>query len=146
MYRMLVLLCMAAGLFAARPNPTGTWKLNAPKSDFGGGNIAADLAFEMKAQGDELFVTQFAGGEELRFHISTDGRKMTNNVPNATMTSTHKWEGDELVGEVLIEGDGWSLKFNDRLAYSADGKTMTMTRDATGPDGERKQKLIFDKQ
>jgi hypothetical protein len=62
------------------------------------------------------------------------------------MTSTHRWEGDVVVGEIkLVADDGTHLTFKDRMTYSPDGKVMTLSRAITGPTGESQMKVVANK-
>ena len=67
-------------------------------------------------------------------------------LPGARMTSTHRWEGDVVVGEIkLLADDGTNLTFKDRMTYSPDGKVTTLSRAITGPMGESQMKIVVNK-
>ncbi len=126
---------------------SGTWAVDATKSDFGPMPVPTDMVFTVKVEGAEFFVHQTGGGQpDSDLHFNTSGKEATNVLPGARMTSTHRWEGDVLVGEIkLAADDGTNLVFKDRMSYSADGKVMTLSRTITGPTGESQMKVVANK-
>jgi hypothetical protein len=134
-------------LAAEHPDITGTWAIDAAKSDFGPMPVPADLVVTVKAAGDDFSVLQSGGGQpDFELHFNTSGKEVTNDLPGGKMTSTHRWEGAVLVGDVSVTlGDGSKLTFKDRSSYSADGKTMTAERQISGPMGEGRMKMVFNR-
>jgi hypothetical protein len=121
-------------LLAGTPDISGTWKINMQKSDFGSGNPPPDdLTFKVRMGEGALFhVTQLAGGTTLEFRFSTDGKEQVNDTGGGTMTSTHRWEGDVLVGDYKVKRpDGSEIPQKDRITCSADGKSMIISRQFT---------------
>jgi hypothetical protein len=134
-------------LAAEHPDMTGTWVLDAVKSEFGPMPGPSDLVFTIKAEGPDFSVLQTGGGQpDLELHFNTAGKEATNQVPGAKMTSTHHWEGAVLVGQILVTGDdGSNMTFKDRISYSPDGKVMTLDRAMSGPMGDGKMKMVLDR-
>jgi hypothetical protein len=126
----------------------GEWKANMEKSDFGPMPAPPDLTMKIKIEKDKALVTQVAGGETTEFKVSTTpGEESVNELPDgAKMTSKFQYEGDIQVSEIKISGAGYELVFKDRISVSADKKVMTVDRAATGPQGDFKVKLVFDRQ
>ncbi len=142
----LALLATPA-LAADHPDMAGTWAIDTTKSDFGPMPVPTDMVFTVKVEGAEFFVHQTGGGQpDVDLHFNASGKEATNVVPGAKMTSTHRWEGDVLVGEIkVLADDGTNLTFKDRISYSPDGKVMTLSRAITGPMGESQMKIITNK-
>lgn len=132
---------------AGHPDISGTWAIDAAKSDFGPNPVPDDLTLKIKVEGDDFFVNQSGGGQStLDLHFNTAGKEMANDVPGAKMTSTHHWDGNDIVGEIKIAtDDGADITFKDRISYSADGKVMTLNRAVTGPMGDGQMKIVMNK-
>ena len=149
----LLLLSAAVALLATsvpaadRPDLSGSWALDAASSDFGPAPVPGGLVLTIRMQGASFDVTQTGGGgPELVLHFDTSGQQVTNEIPGAKMTSTHRWEGDALVGEIRIAAeDGMALLFKDRISCSRDGKVMTLTRDIDGPNGAARMKMVMNR-
>jgi hypothetical protein len=142
-----VALLPALVLAADHPDMSGTWAVDAARSDFGPMPVPTDMVFTVKVEGREFFVHQTGGGQpDSDLHFSTSGKEVTNVLPGARMTSTHRWERDAVVGEIkLTADDGTNLVFKDRMSYSPDGKVMTVSRAVTGPTGESQMKIVANK-
>ncbi len=147
------LLAAAVGLLANlalaadHPDISGTWAIDAPKSDFGQGPVPDDLLLKIKVSGADFDVTQSGGGQaEQNLHFNTEGKENTNDVPGAKIKGSYHWDGPALVGELKIAtDDGNDLTFKDRISYSADGKVMTLDRAVSGPMGDGKMKIVMNK-
>jgi hypothetical protein len=129
------------------PDITGTWALDAAKSDFGQGPAPSDLVFKITAQAEEFTVEQSGGGQpDMSLHFNTSGKEVTNDVPGGKMTSTHRWEGQALVGDVkFVTEDGSTITFKDHISYSPDGKVMTLKRAASGPMGDFQMTMVMNR-
>jgi hypothetical protein len=135
-------------LFAGEhPDITGTWAIDAARSDFGPMPLPADLVVTVTADGDTFTVHQTGGGQpDMDLHFNTSGKEVKNELPGGTMTSTHRWEGAALVGDIaLTTGDGTKITFKDRSTWSADGKSMTTERQISGPMGDGQIKMVLNR-
>jgi hypothetical protein len=127
----------------SKPNLTGTWELNAEKSDLGGAPLS-----KLKVQVDhkdpvlKYTATGNAGGEDFSEseELSTDG-KATKDSRGATVTA--HWDGKILVIETTSP-DG-ATSDASRLVVSADGKTMTRDYDRKGAEGPQRRHEIYEK-
>jgi len=153
--KLQLLLPLAAGLAlltspavaADTPDMTGTWLVDPVKSNFGPMPAPEDLRLDIRVEGGEFYVKQSGGGQpDFELHFNTSGKEVANQLPGARMTSTHRWEGAVLVGEIKIDADdGATLTFKDRISFSPDGKVMTMKRDMSGPMGDAQITLVLNK-
>ncbi len=148
--RLLILTALLAVLVspavaADHPDMTGSWALDASKSDFGQRPVPGDLAFKITAQGEQFTVLQTGGGEpDTTLHFNTSGKEVTNTVPGGRMTSTHRWAGAVLVSDVkLVTDDGATILFKDHISYSPDGKVMTVKRTISGPMGDGQMTIVM---
>jgi hypothetical protein len=148
----VALLAAAFGLLQAqaKPNFSGTWKLNTGKSDFGA-MPAPDTRTDKITHEDPDLKDSFTqsgpmGEVAAEMKYSTDGKETTNSVRGNEIKSTAKWEGDELAIAGKTSLNGADVTLSDRWALSADGKTLTIQRHVASPMGETDQKIVLEKQ
>ena len=147
-----VLLAAAFGVLQAqaKPNFTGTWKLNVSKSDFGPLPAPDSRTDKITHADPDLTdaVTQSGqmGDLSAELKYSTDGKETTNTVRGNEIKSTAKWDGDELVIDGKASFNGSDVTLKDRWSLSADGKTLTILRHIVSPMGEADQKVVLEKQ
>lgn len=149
---LVALVAAACGLpgAQAKSNFSGTWKLNAAKSDFGAMPAPDSRTDKITHQDPDLNDTVNQSGQmgevtaDLKY--STDGKETTNTIRGTEIKSTANWEGDELVisGKGSFQGADVTLK--DRWSLSPDGKTLTILRHVNSPMGETDQKIVLEKQ
>jgi hypothetical protein len=146
------LLAVAFGLLdaQAKPNFSGTWKLNTSKSDFGAMPAPDTRTDKITHEDPDLKDSYTQSGQmgeitaEMKY--STDGRETTNSVRGNEIKSTAKWEGDELAIDGKASFNGADVTLKDRWSLSADGKTLTIQRHVNSPMGETDQKIVLEKQ
>jgi hypothetical protein len=148
----VALLAAAFGLLPAqaKPNFSGTWKLNAGKSDFGPMPAPEARTDKITHQDPDLkdSFTQSGpmGDVAAEMKYSTDGKETTSTVRDNQVKSTAKWEGEELVIAGKTSFEGGDVTLADRWSLSADGKTLTILRHVHGRMGETNQKIVLEKQ
>lgn len=146
----LLLLAFAAFAQDAKPNFSGTWKLDAAKSDFGPippPDSRTDT-IDHKEPVVKESVAMATGQGDMQWDITftTDGKDSKNEVMGSEMTSNAHWDGSALVVDSKANFGGSDMTIHDSRVLSADGKTMTRTAHIAGPMGEGDQKLVFEKQ
>ena len=131
-----------------KPNFSGFWKMNGPKSDFG--VVPAPALLERKITHAEPNLTivedQDAGlGVQTTTRTyTTDGKGSTFLSSGAEVKGTAVWDGSALV--VTSAAEIVMLKFVDRMTLSADGKTMTSTIRLSAGQDDLDLKVVFEKQ
>lgn len=148
----VALLALAFGLLQAqaKPNFSGTWKLNTAKSDFGAMPAPDSRTDTITHEDPDLKDTFTQAGQmgevtaEMKY--STDGKETTNSVRGNEIKSTAKWEGDELAIAGKASLNGADVTLSDRWSLSADGKTLTIQRHVNSPMGDTDQKIVLEKQ
>ena len=146
------LLAAACGLLQAqaKPNFSGTWKLNAAKSDFGAMPAPETRTDTITHQDPDLkdsYTQRRQTGEfasEMKY--STDGKETTSSVGGNEIKTTAKWDGDDLAIAGKTQFNGANVTMNDRWSLSPDGKTLTIQRHVNSPMGETDQKIVLEKQ
>jgi hypothetical protein len=146
---LLVVAC--AGVQAsAKPNFSGTWKLNVSKSEFGPmpapDSRTDKITHEDPTLKDTVSQTGQMGDTTADITYSTDGKETTNSIRGNEIKSTAKWDGDILVIDSKGAFNGQDVTLNDHWSLSEDGKTLTITRHASTPIGDADQKVVLEKQ
>lgn len=142
--KLLITVFFLAAVSSAQShsNFSGTWKLNAEKSDMGTSGVTAlvaeinhkDPVFTYTAKGT-------AGGQEFEETetFTTDG-KPSQDSHGATVKA--RWEGATLVSEAT--GNDGSVLYVARLSLSDDGKTITRVFKQSGDPQPRHE--VYEKQ
>ncbi len=160
MTRVAIALTFAAGLTACfdawgadvkgKPDFTGTWTLNLPKSNFGKTPKPVGMTLVAAKKGDVLHSTQkIEDGQGLK---STEGDwfldgKQHPADPTAQagnkQTQMSRWQGNTIYAERKSE-DG-SYREQIRMTLSGDGKTATEKIYVKSPNGNNSSTLIWDR-
>jgi len=140
--------CAGPAYSQAKPDFTGTWKLNVKKSEFGGEPGPDSLVAKVE-QTNNVFkyvVDGSANGQDFHQELETpiDGKEHPGpeGFPGTVMM---KWDGPVLVMEMKMD-DG-TVVYQARIQLSADGKVITRDTHGKNPEGvESKNHEIYDKQ
>lgn len=146
-----VTLCPAqdirGGLTAEnKPDLTGTWVLDMPKSDFGPhkGDLAYDeLTLIISQHEPEIRITRKTvknkkeRSQALAYYSDGRGESNPEIAGKEVVKSTTKWDGDALVSHgthrVQLFDDALVFETTDRWELSADGNTLTHITVSTPP-------------
>jgi hypothetical protein len=144
--RLFLLLVLVGGALTlsaqSHPNFTGTWKLNAEKSEMGSAGVTAmtvevehnEPVFKYTARGT-------AGGQDFeQTETFTTDDKPSKNAEGATVKA--HWDGAALVAEAT--GYDGSMVYIARMMLSDDGKTIT--RVLTQADDPKPRHEFYEKQ
>ena len=140
----------AAPVAGAKPNYTGTWKLNVAKSDFGpipGPDTRVDV-IEHNDPTLKVSSTQEGpqGKQDVTLNFTTDGKEVTNTPGGLEVKSTGGWEANNLVLNAKLKFQDNDVAIKTTWLLSEDGKTLTQSQHMATPMGEFDQKMIFEKQ
>ena len=147
-------LLFAASLAAqATPNFSGTWTLDASKSDFGPmpGPESIVMVVDHKEPALKVNITQKSqmGDATTDSSYTTDGKdnvnKMRGPAGEQDIKSTTRWNGKSLTTARAIEAQGMSIGIDEAWDLSPDGKSMTVSREIKTPQGNFATKLVFNK-
>ncbi|HEV8487391.1 MAG TPA: hypothetical protein VGV87_27840 [Blastocatellia bacterium] len=147
---LVVLVVAIAGVWPAqaqtKTNVSGTWKMNRAKSKFAeGGPEAITIKFEQQDASihEWLTIGGTQGERTLEFTYKTDGSQNAAQVEGRDIKTMAKWEGDSLL-VVLTEGNGGT--FSRKFTMADGGKTMTIAVRQTGPNGDKDDTVLLEKQ
>jgi hypothetical protein len=134
----------------AKPNYSGTWKLNVAKSDFGpipGPDTRTDV-IEHNDPTLKVSTSQDGaqGKQEYTLNMTTDGKEAINRPGGLEVKSIGGWEANNLVINVKLKFQDNDVEAKTTWLLSEDGKTMTQNQHLTTAMGELDQKMIFEKQ
>ena len=137
-------------LAAQKPDFSGTWVMQADKSDFGMLPAPSARTDVIEHKGPSLVIkrTITAGGGEnvVNLTLGIDGKTYKNPTPQGELTSTLAWEGNELVITNQVDTPQGAATIVDRLSISADGKTLTQKRNISISGQEIPQTIVLVRQ
>jgi hypothetical protein len=149
---ILVLAGLSAtvAMAADKPDFSGSWKLNASKSDFGPMPAPDKLDRTIKqAEGKLTFTTVRAGQEgemTTETTYTTDGKESVNKVRDMEVKSVAAWDGDKLIVKSKREVQGMEISLVETWTLSKDGKVLTIVNNASTPQGDFTLTTVMDKQ
>jgi len=136
------------------PNFSGTWTLDAAKSDFGMMPPPDSIVMVIDHKEPSLKVTTTQKGQmgdsSNDSTYTTDGKdnvnKMRSPAGDQDVKSTTKWNGKALATTRTIEAQGMTVGIDDAWELSADGKVLTINRQLKTPQGDLSMRLGLNKQ
>jgi hypothetical protein len=150
----ILLLAMTAAAQSGVPNFSGTWNLDAAKSDFGmmPAPESIVMVIDHKEPTVKVTTTQKSqmGDSANDSTYTTDGKDNVNKLRSPAgdqdVKSTTKWNGKALTTSRTIEAQGMSVGIDDAWELSADGKVLTINRQLKTPQGDLSMRLVLNKQ
>ncbi|MBK5294611.1 MAG: hypothetical protein JJE04_23385 [Acidobacteriia bacterium] len=152
--RRLIAMLLAYGLSVlaavAKPNFSGDWKMDPAKSDFGPMPTPDLLTYKIKHEEPTVeMASQQKGAQgeyEANSKYTTDGKECVNTIRNTEIKSTVTWDGDsiKMVSKLIFQGA--DLTLDDKWTLSEDGKTITVDRQISSPQGDLTMKTVLVKQ
>ncbi len=141
---------VSAALAQAKPNFSGTWKVNIAKSDFGPMPAPQSGVSKIEHADPKLKLTSTITGDmgerTVTMEFTTDGAENTNKFGPMEMKSRLRWEGAELIIESKASSDQGEFTAKERWSLAEGGKIFKLIRSWAGPMGEATQTLIHEKQ
>jgi len=139
---LFVFALLAAPVVAQedRPNLTGTWQLDATKSELK--SIKLNGATWVIQEGDNaihLTESDDGKGKKLEFQCTTDGKECKGG---GDKTKASFWFNGAMLVEMETKGDHVTRY---RMSVSSDGKTMTVQSTHIVPQDDRNDTLVFAK-
>jgi hypothetical protein len=160
-YRRAVAVALGAVLFAAagtasgagpaaKPNFSGSWRLNAAKSDFG--PLPPPRRFDRVIRHDdpaiEIQTTQSSPQGDVSSSVKhrTDGSQSVNAANGRTVRSVLKWQGKALVIEstAAIPGVG-EIKTVENWTLQENGNVLVTDSAVSAPQGQLQIHLVLDR-
>jgi hypothetical protein len=133
----------------AKPNFSGTWKLDISKSDFGvlpPPNSRTDV---IEHNEPALKVTRTEDGAEgkqnFTLAFTTDGKEVVNTAGGMEFKSVLSWEGSSLAVNGKFKYQDADVISKEVWLLSDDGKTLTLNAHYTSPMGEMDTKMVYAK-
>ena len=140
-------LCVAAD----KPNFSGTWEMDASKSNFGTGPLPSKLVRTVVQDGDQITVntvsTSDQGDIKTASKFVADGKTETTNTTRfGAAKSTATWKGDALEMSTKLEVQGVAITQFESWTLSNDAKVLTSKGSLTAPQGTMATMLVMTKQ
>jgi hypothetical protein len=132
------------------PNLSGTWVMDASKSDFGMMPAPAGRTDVIDHQEPALVIkrtTMTPNGEVAStLTYAVDGKPYANKAGNSDISSVLKWEAATLVVVSTVETPNGQATITDRFSLSGDGKVLTQQRAISIQGQELAQTIVLAKQ
>jgi hypothetical protein len=141
MMAVLAIAAFAAVAVAAdKPDFSGSWKLDADKSNLGPMPPPTSLTRKVDHKEPAVTVDTAQSGPQgdisTTFKYATDGKETTNSFMGSDLKCTAAWEGKTLVINSKGEFGGSEVKLVSKWTLSDDGKTLTDASHITMAQGE----------
>jgi len=147
MWSRLAVLTMALPALAA--DFSGSWVLVLGKSDFGRVNPPQALTMTAKQSAAQLTVestlTDARGASTSSYTLDLTGKEAENMMRGNKVVSVSAWRGPMLHVKAKTLVQGSEIKTVDQWQLSDDGKTLTVYRTATTPNGDIEQRFVYEK-
>jgi hypothetical protein len=153
---VLIVLPIASAVQAqdAIPNFTGTWNLDASKSDFGPMPPPESIVHvvDHKEPSVKIVTTQKGAQGEVTTErqLTTDGKENVNKMrvgpTEQEVKSTTKWSGKALTTAFKLDMQGNVFDVSDSWKVSDDGKVLTIVRDIKTAQGDFTTTTVYNKQ
>lgn len=132
------------------PNLTGTWILQADKSDFGPMPGPANRTDVIDHQEPKLnikrTVTMPTGETTSDLVYLVDGKPHKNTAGGSELSSVLHWEAQTLVMVSTVQSPQGEATITDRISLSEDAKTMTLARTIAVAGQQLNQTMVLAKQ
>jgi hypothetical protein len=135
----------------AKPNGSGTYKLNLKKSDFGKMPKPKEVILKIADTPDETLKYSVTGTDDkgqpinVEYDGAVDGKPHKETGPQGGNTVTYKDIDDYTSTGTSTSADGKTTE-TSTFVSSKDFKVLTITTTGKGPEGEYKLRLVYDKQ
>jgi hypothetical protein len=151
---VLALAYPVVGRAQAKPDFSGTWTLDASRSDAPmgrRGGAPGPVTLVVKQTAGEIAIETRRGENSQTATYKLDGSESTNpGGRGGEAKSKSHWDGATLVTEQTqtMNGPNGEMTISSKIVRSlgADGKEMTVVTTASTPQGERTSKQIYTKQ
>ena len=155
---LLAAFAAAPALAQAKPDFSGSWKLNVEKSDpmggggggGGGGGMMRDAVTTITQTATELTLVTKFGENSRTATYKLDGTESVNSGMRGETKTKAKFDGATLILEHTrnMSGPNGDMQVTSKevRSLSDDGKTMTVVTTTQGPNGEMTRKMVYDKQ
>jgi hypothetical protein len=126
---------------AAKPSLTGTWQLDAAKSELHNSKVTtATWVIDESANSIHLSETEGAKSKKIDMQCTTDGKECQ---VSGDKSKASFWYNGPILVEMQTKGDQVTRY---RLKASEDGKTLTVELTHLVPPLEKSDLLVFQKQ
>jgi len=135
---------LMAGSAMAQSDFSGTWTLDASRSQISGKSVTVEPGFRAEQTAASLTLTagSATGGPATVYVYPLDGRSEKYQTGNRENNTATKWEGAALLVNTIVS-DPENYSIAERWTRSNDGNTLTITRTVTRTSGETESVLVY---
>lgn len=153
MFRRSILTISTLALFANlvsaqdKPNFSGTWKMDASKSDFGPMPSPSKMERTIDHKDPMLTFksvqTTDNGEQTSETKYMTDGTDSVNKQRGADVKSVAKWDANKLVVKTKREAQGMEISITETWTLAEGGKVLNIVNNINTPQGDFEIKLVM---
>ena len=140
-------LSTAVGAAPPPPNFSGNWTADLKASSFGPIGSPDHLTMQVTHKDPEISIHYDLGmaGTPVIYEATCkiDGKEC--KATKGEVTLSLQWQGDTLILNRAMSYGGMAIKLKESWTLSADGKTLTSSRDVSTDQGAASQKVVFTK-
>lgn len=134
----------------SHPNFSGTWVMNAEKSDWGQVAAPDNMKYVVRHNGASLVLLSTQDSVTKRLDMTTDGlERMTEEDADSEIWARVYWQGNVLVWEGRRKAKPARqvdpISWVSRWSLSEDGKVLTVKRQITVVQGTLEQTVVLEK-
>jgi hypothetical protein len=149
MKAVLAVLALSFAAFAA-PDFSGSWKMNASKSNFGQMPSPSKYTRVIDHKEPTVKIEESQASERGEWsgilNLKTDGTETSGEIRGNAIKSVARWDGEVLNVKSTLDFNGNLIELIDRLSLSADKQTLTLQRKVDTPNGVLEQSVVFERQ
>ncbi|MFN0101051.1 MAG: hypothetical protein ACKV2U_03055 [Bryobacteraceae bacterium] len=151
MLNRLVFAAVIAGSGAPLPaiDFSGSWEVVVGKSDFGRAKPPQSLSMTVRQNDARLAVESrlidARGPSTSTYTLDLSGKEAANVIRGNKIASISSWRGRTLHVKAKTVVQGKEVKTVDQWQLDESGRTLTVYRTATTPDGDIEQRFVYEK-
>jgi hypothetical protein len=140
----------AARAAAKAPDYSGTWELDASKSNFGPQPGPSRMVMKVRHTGTTLEIVADAstplGEQRDSVRYTLGGPAVAHDIANVgTSMTSAAVEGGQVVTKAVIQTQGMEIPMNSRWSLAPGGRVLTVERVVTTPTGGMTMQLVYNK-
>ncbi len=138
----LVVFSLAACIATAASDQgfSGTWKLNAARSDVRSLPAPPDQVLKVEQSATAL---KISGDAAAPANYPLDGKTEKYRIGDSSMSTVTKWEGDALLVNTIVSGPQ-NYTVMERWVRTRDGSSLTVKRTIVRATGESESVLVYE--
>src|SRR5579871_774197 len=137
----LLSACFLSAQETSKPNLSGTWRLNAQRSELHSTHVSGAASWVIEEKDDSIHITESEGGKKIELQCPTNGKEC--EVTGGEKAKASFWYNGPILVEMETKGQN-ATRY--RMNLSPEGKALTVEITYIVPQEDKPDKLFFEKQ